>query len=129
MIMQINKYLIICCVVIVVVHRTECKPSRKFIEDIDDDNRKLTTSDKGVKQKSNFKRIDYDNGDHYEGEIKDGKRSGKGTLIYADGRKYVGQFKNDKFHGDGKFIWKNGDMYDGDFKNVRRIWFIQICKW
>lgn len=35
----------------------------------------------------------------YEGEFKDGKREGFGTMYYADGRKWEGQWKKDAFKG------------------------------
>lgn len=39
----------------------------------------------------------YDNGDVYEGEWKDGIKSGQGTMTYADGTKESGQWENGKF--------------------------------
>ncbi len=38
----------------------------------------------------------------YQGEFKDGKRHGQGTVTLKDGTKYVGEFK------DGKFIGESG---------------------
>ena len=61
--------------------------------------------------------IGYENGDHYVGNIKDGKRNGRGTMHYADGRKYVGEWKNDKWHGKGIFYHANGAIYKGGFKD------------
>ena len=46
------------------------------------------------------------NGAKYEGQYKDGKRNGLGTLIYANGAKYEGQFKDDKRHGQGTFKYE-----------------------
>ena len=42
---------------------------------------------KGVKQ--------YEEGDKYSGEFKEGKRSGHGTLISENGRRYEGEWLND----------------------------------
>ena len=52
--------------------------------------------------------IGYENGDHYVGNIKDGKRNGRGTMHYADRRKYVGQWKDNYKHGQGTFFWLMG---------------------
>ena len=35
----------------------------------------------------------------YEGDFKDGKRDGKGTLKYADGSSYEGEFKSNEMSG------------------------------
>lgn len=47
--------------------------------------------------------IEYENGDIYDGEMKDGKRHGKGRLATQFGDIYEGEFQNDKFHGHGIF--------------------------
>ena len=87
--------------------------------------------------------IGYENGDHYVGNIKDGKRNGRGTMHYADrrkyvgqwkdnykhgqgtfyfadGRKYVGQWLDDKYNGQGTFYFASGARYEGEFKNGKR---------
>ena len=61
--------------------------------------------------------IGYDNDDLYHGNMKDGKRNGRGTMHYADRRKYVGEWKNDKWHGYGVLTHKNRDQYEGYFVN------------
>ena len=53
----------------------------------------------------------------YTGDIKDGKRHGRGKLIFADDRCYEGDWVNDKKHGKGKFTWPTGEMYEGDWAN------------
>ena len=60
------------------------------------------------------------NGNQYDGDMKDGKKHGQGTLTYADGGSYTGQWANDKKNGKGKNIWSNGNEYDGDWKDNRR---------
>ena len=87
--------------------------------------------------------IGYDNDDLYHGNMKDGKRNGRGTMHYADGRKYVGQWKDnykhgqgtfyfadgrkyvgqwldDKYNGQGTFYFASGARYEGEFKNGKR---------
>jgi hypothetical protein len=62
-------------------------------------------------------------GNIYEGEWKDGKRNGQGTLTYSDGRKFIGEFKDGLLNGQGtetnssgyKFegVWKDGYIWEG----------------
>ena len=61
--------------------------------------------------------INYPNGDHYEGETKDGKRHGKGTMIYSNGDRYEGEWKDDKKNGQGVETWRDGYKYEGEFKD------------
>lgn len=48
---------------------------------------------------------------HYEGEFKNGKREGFGTMHYADGRKWKGEWKKDAFKGG---ITQNVPYYPAD---------------
>ena len=50
----------------------------------------------------------------YEGDIKYGKREGKGIMNYKDGYEYNGEWKNDKMHGKGVYF-KGNIKYEGDF--------------
>ena len=52
----------------------------------------------------NFKRVEYDGGDVYEGEILNGKRHGRGTYTWADGDTYEGDWMDGKRCGRGKLI-------------------------
>ena len=59
----------------------------------------------------------------YVGEIKNGKREGKGIFYFKNGDIYEGDWKNDKM--DGKGIYKHKktdetDRYEGDFRNDKR---------
>jgi hypothetical protein len=62
--------------------------------------------------------IHYDCG--YEGEMKEGKRNGKGTLKKADGSVYDGYWENDVKKGQGSFTWANGLKFEGEFSNNLR---------
>jgi len=53
----------------------------------------------------------------YEGELKDGKRHGRGVYLWADGNRYEGDWKDGKAHGHGVVVWVNGDRYEGDWKD------------
>ena len=49
----------------------------------------------------------------YEGELKNGKAHGFGTLTFTDGTKYVGEFKKNIIHGNGKYIDLDGNITSG----------------
>lgn len=41
------------------------------------------------------------NGERYEGQMRNGKKNGKGIFYYIDGRVYKGAWENDLIHGYG----------------------------
>ncbi len=51
----------------------------------------------------------------YEGEVKDGKRHGKGTNIGPEGQKYVGEFKDNLADGYGVITMRDGSRYEGEW--------------
>ena len=89
----------------------------------------------------------YDNGDMYEGSLRDGKFEGYGIYRWADGSTYQGLFHKGlqekegvatyvensntykgqwhlgKRHGKGVLSMSNGDTYEGDWENDRRTGF------
>ena len=50
------------------------------------------------------------NGDRYDGEWKEGKREGKGSLTLSNGAKYVGEFSNGKYDGFGTLYSSSGSI-------------------
>jgi hypothetical protein len=61
-------------------------------------------------------RIEYENGDVYEGEISFGEPHGKGKFVWADGSVYEGQFVNGLREGWGTQILDDGSSYEGNWK-------------
>jgi len=57
----------------------------------------------------------WENGDSYEGMVRNGKRHGHGVYKYADGTEYKGEWRENKKQGQGQYIWNNGDKYTGRF--------------
>ena len=58
-----------------------------------------------------------DNKTIYDGEWKNGKKEGIGKLIITDKYNYSGPFENDIFSGSGGVLCDNqGNIYDGDFE-------------
>ena len=82
----------------------------------------LTSTDKKV-EKNNLSKtteIQYPNGDIYRGELKGGKRHGKGTYIYSIGAVYTGEFRDGLRHGKGVMKWSNESSYNGEWQNDKR---------
>ena len=48
----------------------------------------------------------------YEGEYRNGKFHGQGTITYPDGIKYVGELKYNKPNGQGTMNFSNGTRYN-----------------
>ena len=61
--------------------------------------------------------INFDNGDSYTGQLKNGVPNGQGTYTYADGSVYTGSFKDSVFDGQGKFVDASGTTFEGEFDN------------
>ena len=58
-----------------------------------------------------------DNKTIYDGEWKNGKKDGNGKLIITDKYNYTGPFEKDYFSGTGGVLCDNqGNIYDGDFE-------------
>lgn len=72
-------------------------------------------------------RLEYSNGDVYEGQLKDGEPSGRGSMQYADEPssdrlenslvRYQGEWLAGKHHGQGTKDWGDGMVYTGEFKH------------
>ena len=58
----------------------------------------------------------------YNGNWKEGRRSGKGTLEVPTVGKYVGDWNDGRMEGNGTFSWSNGDKYEGEWKDDRLMW-------
>jgi len=61
--------------------------------------------------------FNYEDGQHYEGEIKSRLRHGKGVNIWPDGAKYEGEWVNNERNGIGDQLYAEGTKYKGEFKN------------
>ena len=56
----------------------------------------------------------FANGNRYEGDWVDNKRTGKGTFYFARGGRYEGDWVDNKRTGKGTYYFKSGDRYEGD---------------
>ena len=66
-----------------------------------------------------FKRVEYANGDVYEGEcyVSSGKRHGEGLYTYANGETFEGMYAND-LRVQGKMTYLDGSTYQGEWLTV-----------
>lgn len=71
-------------------------------------------------------KINYSNGNSYNGGIKENKKNGKG-ILHVDKESergylgvYNGYFVDDDFEGDGIFQYSNGDVFAGEFHEHER---------
>jgi len=69
----------------------------------------------------------FSNGDHYEGEWKDGRPHGYGVLVNADGAQYEGDFCEGKLHGHGMRKLKNAERYEGGWRDGVPQGFGKMC--
>ena len=67
------------------------------------------------------KKIQYDNGEYYIGEVYNNIPKGKGIVYYKNVKiKYDGDFINGKKEGNRKLIKENGNYFIGSFNNGLR---------
>lgn len=64
--------------------------------------------------------VNYNNGDKYEGDLKNGYRHGYGTYTFASGMIYEGEWINGVMEGNGKMIYIDGGNYCGEWKDDKR---------
>ena len=74
-------------------------------------------------KKNGFGKMNYENGDLYEGLWKDGLREGEGTLINNNGDKYYGIWENDSLKDKIEIEYINGDIYKGNLKEGKKNGF------
>jgi hypothetical protein len=64
----------------------------------------------------NQQELKYNEG-KYIGEVANGLREGRGTMLLYNGDIYEGDWKNDKAEGKGIYYFITGDKFDGDWIN------------
>ena len=52
----------------------------------------------------------YANKDVYDGEWKNDRKEGRGTMNYHNGDVYEGEFSKGKLHGKGTYTYAAGDV-------------------
>lgn len=59
-------------------------------------------------------RIQWGNGELYEGAVVRGKRHGVGEFVWISGQRYQGDWVDDRPQGRGKLRFANGNLFEGD---------------
>jgi hypothetical protein len=59
---------------------------------------------------------EYGNGSRYEGEMRGGKRNGKGISYHKNGSRYEGDHVNNFAEGYGVYYWPRRSKYEGQWK-------------
>ncbi len=63
----------------------------------------------------------YPDGSKYKGEMKNGKRHGRGIFVRPDGMKYEGEWKDDKPGGQGTLNSPDGKQRSGIWQNGKLV--------
>ena len=63
----------------------------------------------------------YSDGSKYKGEMKDGKRHGRGVFVRPDGMKYEGEWRNDKPGGQGTITSPDGKQRSGIWEDGKLV--------
>ena len=65
-------------------------------------------------------RLQWRNGDIFEGNLELGQRHGKGQYWWPDGRHHCGMYNQNLRHGYGRFIYPNNDCFEGNYVMGKR---------
>lgn len=66
-----------------------------------------------------YAKMDFLDGEVYEGEWKENKKHGKGVYVWPSGnerQQYTGAYKNGFMQGEGIMIYSSGKKYEGGFR-------------
>ncbi|MGV3654389.1 MAG: protein kinase domain-containing protein [Noviherbaspirillum sp.] len=62
-------------------------------------------------------RIEWANGDRFEGTLVNGRKEGQGVFVWNNGQRYRGQWSNDQPNGSGALTFPNGNRYEGGIRD------------
>ncbi len=79
----------------------------------------------------NAVKLEFANGDVYEGKIRDYRMNGKGKYTWSNEDCYEGDFVSDAFTGKGSLYYSDGSVYVGEFtdgmKNGKGVFLWADC--
>jgi hypothetical protein len=78
------------------------------------------TSSSTIASAAQKQQLNYDNGNRYEGETKNGVRHGRGTYYWKNGDRYDGEWVNDQ-PGRGTYYYANKTVEKGRYVNGKWI--------
>jgi hypothetical protein len=59
--------------------------------------------------------------DRYDGEWVNGQFQGRGYVVTSRGNRYEGEWVSGRLHGRGTFTSKQGDRFEGDWVGGKRV--------
>lgn len=62
-------------------------------------------------------RIEWSNGDRFDGTLVRGSKEGKGQFVWRNGQRYNGDWSGNEPNGKGTIVFANGNRYDGEVRN------------
>jgi serine/threonine protein kinase len=62
-------------------------------------------------------RIEWSNGDRFDGTLVRGSKEGKGQFVWRSGQRYSGDWAGNEPNGKGTIVFANGNRYDGEVRN------------
>lgn len=65
-------------------------------------------------------KIYFKDGSTYNGDVKNGKITGRGEYKWPDGRKYEGDIKEGIIEGNGKTTYPDGSWYEGEYVDNKK---------
>jgi len=75
-------------------------------------------------KKSGKGKLSWFVGDFYEGDWLEGKRHGFGVFSWADGARFEGEWEGGMRHGKGLYIWPDGETFEGRSMAGVPWWFL-----
>lgn len=93
-------------------------------EEIQNENKNVYTGEKNEKgEKHGTGKMEYANGDVYDGQWKGNLRHGNGKITFLNKSRYEGTWSKDQITGKGIYTYFNGDVYEGTLENAIRTGF------
>ena len=62
-------------------------------------------------------RIEWANGDRFDGTLVHGQKEGQGVFVWSNGQRYRGQWSHDQPNGKGTLTFPNGNRYEGGIRD------------
>jgi hypothetical protein len=67
--------------------------------------------------------LEWKDKQRYVGEMKNGRKDGRGKMVNASGDIYEGTYKNGALDGKGVYAWGDGARYEGEYKDGKETGF------
>ena len=103
-----------------VIAQTGSAPTEQVIPAGDTTYRGPFTVDPATGAVNGTGKVEWRNGNRYEGPVRNNQLTGKGKFTWSNGDRYEGDMVNAEPHGQGTYYFKGGDRYSGAWNNGRK---------